>query len=95
MLIAVVALFANSALADEAEPKVKVVSAADLEQDVDLDEEIEVLSEQAKLENLHQKVGKMFTEKFGAAWNAARECELERSDVKWNDVDIWIDKKWL
>lgn len=80
MLLAFVALLTQGSMAEEAsEPKVKVISADELEKDVDLDEEVKVLSDKEKMSNLSAKVGKLFTEKFGEAWNAARECDMERS----------------
>lgn len=62
---------------------------------MDLDEEVEVLTDYQKTAQLVKNVAKPFTEKFGEAWNAARECDYERGKNPWNDVDIWIEKKWL
>lgn len=97
MLVALVALLTPSSLAEETvEPKVKVVSQADIEAEVDLEDEVEALTEAQKLEQLDKKVKVLFTEKFGEAWNAARECDLERNNKNpWNEIDIWIDKKWM
>jgi hypothetical protein len=36
----------------------------------------------------------MFTEKFGAEWNAARECDIERAKNPWSEIELWVEKKW-
>jgi hypothetical protein len=37
----------------------------------------------------------MFTQKFGAEWNAARECDIERAKNPWTEIELWVEKKWM
>lgn len=65
-----------------------------LADEAERDEEIKVLSDQEKKDELERKVSALFIEKFGEKWEAARVCDYTIQN-EFTDSNMWVQKSWL